>query len=352
MSGLTQLAARLQHDWWQPRLTALTALLWPLSILFALLTGLDRLTWQLGWRRAHRLPVPVLVVGNLIVGGAGKTPTTIALVQWLQRQGRHPGVVSRGYGRSTDDLCLVQTDTCAQQCGDEPLLMHLRTGAPVVVHRLRAQAARHLLAKHPEVDVILADDGLQHHALVRDFSLIVFDRRGQGNGHLLPAGPLRQRLPDRLPPLTWVLYNAASPSTNLPGACAHSRLSGAVRLTDWWQGRTAEVGSLDRLARQSENHPFLAVAGIGEPERFFSQLEQTGIQLLRHPLPDHANLLTHPWPAEPRDLLLTEKDAVKLRPQDAPPGRTVWVVTLDFQLPDALTDAIGLALPSIDRMTP
>jgi tetraacyldisaccharide 4'-kinase len=345
MKRLTALAARLQRDWWHPQPTPYTAALLPLAGVYAALAWLNRLPWQMGWRQAYHPGVPVIVVGNLIVGGAGKTPTTMALVAWLRQQGWQPGIVSRGYGRTSAALCVVNRNTAAPQCGDEPLLMHLRTGAPVVVHADRAKATRALLQAHPEVDLIVSDDGLQHHRLARDAALIVFDARGAGNGQLLPAGPLRQRLPAQLPESHWVVYNAPLPSTPLPGHCAQRTLAGAVALNDWWQGAPARLDALNRLAQQSQHTPVWAAAGIAEPERFFNMLEQQGIQLHRCPLPDHADLATLPWPATAGQVLITEKDAVKLPP--APPGGPgIWVVALDFQLPDTLTDVLSKALAS------
>ncbi|MCY7316827.1 MAG: tetraacyldisaccharide 4'-kinase, partial [Rubrivivax sp.] len=188
-----RLEALLTRHWWQPQTTVLAALLWPLSLIYRLL-----LLWPRPQSRAA-LPVPVLVVGNHVVGGAGKTPTVIALVQALQLAGRRPGVISRGHGRSTDAVRAVMPGDDAAAVGDEPLLIQRRCGVPVFVARRRIDAARALCAAHPEVDLIIADDGLQHRGLPRQAELRVFDERGVGNGHLLPAGPLREPLPRQLP---------------------------------------------------------------------------------------------------------------------------------------------------------
>ncbi|HSI51183.1 MAG TPA: tetraacyldisaccharide 4'-kinase [Ideonella sp.] len=337
-------AATLQQHWWRPRPSWLALALLPLAGLYLLLAGLNRLSWQL--RKRPALPVPVVVVGNLIVGGAGKTPTTIALVQWLQSQGWQPGIVSRGYGRADPSLLLVTAQTPARLAGDEPLLMHLRTGAPVAVGRDRVAAAQALLAAHPSVDLIVSDDGLQHWRLQHDLSLIVFDGRGAGNRLPLPAGPLRQRLPRHLPPGSWVVYNADAPTTPLPGGCARRGPGGAVALSDWWQGAAGSMATLAHLRAKSEENPLLAAAGIASPSRFFDMLRAAGLRLRELPLPDHADLAALPWPANEPDVLLTEKDAVKL-----PPGSTgstrVWVVTLDFELPAMLTGALRPALASL-----
>lgn len=330
------LANWLQRQWWQPRPGIAACLLGPLSMLYLALSSWQRWRGRRWARRQPPLRTPVIVVGNLIVGGAGKTPTTIGLLQDLQARGWHPGVVSRGYGRQDDEMVEVHADTPARLAGDEPLLIHLRTRAPLMVGRDRHAAARALLARHLEIDVLVADDGLQHTRLPRDLAIVVFDARGQGNGLLLPAGPLRQPLPRDLPADWQVLYNADRPSTPLPGACAQRGLSGAVLLSHWWQGRPPSPEALQALATQSRQHPLIAAAGIAEPERFFQQLEQLGCQLTRLPLPDHAVLTPPPWPADASDVLITEKDAVKLQAQALPPLPRLWVVALDLRLPDDL----------------
>ncbi len=186
------LGAALQRAWWQPRVTPLAALLLPLSWLFAAVSALRRIAYRAGWMRRTRVPVPVVIVGNIAVGGAGKTPLVCALVLALRERGFHPGIVSRGHGRADDALRIVRIDDHPRDVGDEPLIL-AATGAPVCVGRRRGDAVRALLAAHPEVDVIVSDDGLQHYALDRDVEIAVVDgARGVGNGLLLPAGPLRE----------------------------------------------------------------------------------------------------------------------------------------------------------------
>jgi tetraacyldisaccharide 4'-kinase len=206
---------RLQEEW----LTggALSASLLPLSWLYGGLLALRRLAYATGFKRVERLPVPVIVVGNWIVGGAGKTPTTLALLELLRARGLRAGVVSRGYGREEDGIGLVTRVSTAREVGDEPLLLHLRGRVPVAVGRDRVAAARALLAAEPGLQVLVSDDGLQHWRLPRQLSVLVFDERGLGNGRLLPAGPLRQR-PQPLAPDEVVVYNAPQASTGLPGA--------------------------------------------------------------------------------------------------------------------------------------
>ncbi|HZE91209.1 MAG TPA: tetraacyldisaccharide 4'-kinase, partial [Rhizobacter sp.] len=199
-------ASQLEAAWLQRG--PLARLLWPLSWLFRAAVACRRALYTLHISRAVALPVPVLVVGNLIAGGAGKTPTTLALVAMLRTRGWTPGIVSRGYGRQAAGVQLADKKTPASQVGDEPLLMHLRSGVPVAVGADRVAAARMLLDAHPQITLLLSDDGLQHWRLARDAQVIVFDERGAGNGWLLPAGPLREPLPQRVPPRSVVVYNA------------------------------------------------------------------------------------------------------------------------------------------------
>jgi tetraacyldisaccharide 4'-kinase len=314
-------------------------LLQPLSLIYRTLASLNEAMQR---RRSPRsLGRPVVVVGNLVVGGAGKTPTVIALVDWLRREGWHPGVVSRGYGRPNDQALVdVKLDTPAVDAGDEPLLIRRRSGVPVVVARDRVAAARALLAAHPEVDLVVSDDGLQHHRLPRDVEVLVFDERGIGNGLVLPAGPLRQPLPGTLPSQAIALYNASRPSTPLPGACVRRTLAGALPLAAWWQGDTPAWQPLSVLA----GRPLIAAAGMGAPERFFSMLEQAGLTIERLPLADHADFGTLPWPADASDVVVTEKDAVKLAP-GATGSSSIWVVALDFAFPPDFTAALRQRLP-------
>jgi len=241
----------------------------PVAWLYRLLLALRSAAYRVGLARSERLPVPVIVVGNLITGGAGKTPTVVALVQALRARGWQPGVISRGFAGSATDVLEVTPDTPATHCGDEPLLLCLRTKAPVVVGRDRAAAGRALLRAHPEVNVILSDDGLQHLRLARDVQLIVFDERGVGNGWLLPAGPLREPFRRRDPPArTLVLYNAPQATTHWPGRTVRRRLVGAVELADWWGGVAPTPAALQALA----GRPLVAAAGTARPQRFFDML--------------------------------------------------------------------------------
>lgn len=326
--------AFLAQQAWQSPPTPFAQVLRPLGWLFALLAALHRAWWRFV-RRPLPMPVPVVVVGNIVVGGTGKTPVVIATVQALRAAGRRPGVISRGHGRAARGVLTVRPDSGPAEVGDEPLVIRRRTGVPVWVGRQRVDAARALCAAHPEVDVLVSDDGLQHHALARVAELIVFDGRGIGNGLRLPAGPLRSAVPRRLRPGSWVLYNAERPSATLPGTLVRPQATRALPLAAWWQGKDDAATPLEAL----RGRPLVALAGIGDPEKFFAALEQAGLQIERCPLPDHAPYHTLPWPAGTTEVITTEKDAVKLPPERV--GATkVWVVPLDLALPADLLRAL------------
>lgn len=253
-------------------------------------------------RRAQRLPVPVIVVGNLSVGGTGKTPVVIALVQALQVAGMRPGVISRGYGGRETGPAELGADAEPGQYGDEPVLIALRTGVPVVIGRDRPAAGRHLLHRHPDVDVIVCDDGLQHYRLARNVEIAVVDgRRRHGNGRLLPAGPLREPL-QRLAEVDLSLVNGPrsgdEPGFDLRAGALEPLLGGPCR-------------PLSDFAGAGVVH---AVAGIGDPERFFATLRAAGLDIVAHPYPDHHHYRAGDLDFEDRlPVLMTEKDAVKCR---------------------------------------
>ncbi len=351
------LAARIEQSWtcggW------LAWLLRPFGALNAAAVALRRRLYRRGVLRSERLSVPVIVVGNRIVGGAGKTPTTLALVEALRQAGWCPGIVSRGHGGSGPAAREVHPDSNAHEVGDEPLLMRRRSSLPVVVGRRRADAGRLLLQRHPQVDVIVCDDGLQHLALQRDLEVVLFDERGAGNGRLLPAGPLREPIDA---PTTarrqWVLYNAAAPSTALPGLCARRRLAGLVALEDWWAGAAVATHAegAARIPPQLLGRPVLASAGLGQPQRFFRALEEElGLQVQGLPLPDHDDHQQLPWPPGARDVIVTEKDAIKLPPQRLAherPGLQVWVAPLVFELPAQLLSELCQALAELKPPQP
>ncbi len=335
-------ASQLQAAWL--RRGALARALLPLSFLYGALLSVRAGCFRLGLMRSVQLPAPVVVVGNLVAGGAGKTPTTIALVQLLRDRGFTPGIISRGYGRQSDHIVLLSRETPVREAGDEPLLLLLRSGAPVAVGADRVATGQALLRANPTVNLLISDDGLQHRRLARDAQVIVFDERGAGNGWLLPAGPLREPVPATVPPRSVVLYNAAAPSTALPGHLAGRRLSGLVSLHHWWLGQAARPETFAEL----KGRTVLAAAGLARPQRFFEMLRAQGLSITELPLPDHHDFAALPWPADTREVLVTEKDAVKLRPE-AMGATRVWVATLDFELSPAFASELMQWLPATDR---
>ncbi len=275
--------------------------LWPLSLLMGLLVRLRQGLYLSGLLRREKLPVPVVVVGNVVTGGAGKTPVVMAVVQHLQARGFQPGVISRGYGRRTGDCREVRPDSDARDVGDEPALIRRRTGVPVFVAQRRVEAAHALLRQHPQVDVLVSDDGLQHLALARDVDICVFDDRGIGNGFLLPAGPLREPWPRHV---DLVLHSGAHPAfggyRSLRTLAPH-----AVR---------ADGSRVDLSALAQSTQPLLALAAIAEPQAFFAMLQAAGLPLPQTlALPDHYDFDSWQRPSDKAyTLICTEKDAVKL----------------------------------------
>lgn len=320
----------LLRQWQRPGLTPASVGLRPLAWLYAAIVSLRRLGYACRPGAVKRLPVPVIVVGNLVAGGAGKTPAVIAIARLLQARGWTPGVISRGHGRRRSDLVVLDRHSTAADVGDEPLLIQRRAGVAVAVAADRVAAGRALLAAHPEVDLLIADDGLQHLRLARDIEVILFDDRGTGNSLVLPAGPLREPLPARLSTKAIVLYSAGRASTAWPGHLGTRRLSGLTPLQAWRQGEPADADALHRWRGRRA----LAAAGIARPQAFFAMLQAAGIDVQPCPLPDHFDFSTRPWPADTPAVIVTEKDAVKLEAgADDSATSPVWVATLDFALP-------------------
>ncbi|MEY4713239.1 MAG: putative Tetraacyldisaccharide 4-kinase [Pseudomonadota bacterium] len=308
----------LQRAWL--RRGALAWSLRPVSWIYGALAAAHRVLYRLGLRRARRLTVPVVVVGNVVAGGAGKTPVVIALVEHLKARGLRPGVISRGYGRRGEAAYreVRPEDIDAQLTGDEPLLIARRCRVPVVVGAHRAQAGQLLLARHPQVQVLVCDDGLQHPALARDLEVCVFDARGTGNGWLLPAGPLREPWPRHA---DLVLRPAAA--GHIPGFDIGRRLAGEAVRADGTRRALAD------LARE----PLAAVAGIAQPEAFFDMLRAAGLTPVHTcALADHHDFDTHPvgLPAG-MACVCTEKDAVKLWRQRP----DAWAVPLQVEIDPA-----------------
>jgi tetraacyldisaccharide 4'-kinase len=282
-------------DGWHP----ITWLLLPLSALFCLLAWLRRLAYRAGWLSSRKLDVPVIIVGNISVGGTGKTPLIVWLAQHLVERGHRPGIILRGYGSAAGKLPREVTAASRPgQVGDEAVLIERRAGCPVVVGRDRVEAGRRLLQSH-DCDLILSDDGLQHYALQRDLEIVVIDgTRRFGNGLCLPAGPLRERA-GRLRRADLVIVNGNARQGEYTMKVVADR---AISLA---QG---EVRSLEAFQGQAVH----ALAGIGHPERFFNTLKEAGLQPQCHPFPDH-----HPYQEEElrsfsgKTVLMTEKDGVK-----------------------------------------
>lgn len=298
----------------------------PLAALYGGAVRLRRSLYRRGLLARVRLPVPVLVVGNLTVGGTGKTPLVIALVEALRARGFRPGVVSRGYGGSAATSQLLEPGCEAQQVGDEPCLIRRHCGVPVAIGRERAVAAQLLV--EAGVDLVIADDGLQHYALARDIEICVIDgTRRFGNGRLLPAGPLREPL-QRLAMVDYRVCNGglARPD-EVPLRLVEDR---AYRLL----APTVRVALADVGARSVH-----AVAGIGNPERFFRSLRAQRFEVTAHAFPDH-----HPYRAadldfgDDRPLLMTEKDAIKCRAFARPHW---WAVPVRAVLPEDFFDALA-----------
>ena len=311
----------------------LACVLWPLSLLYGAIVALHRFAWRSLAR--ERVAVPVIVIGNVIAGGAGKTPVVMAVLQHLRARGWSAGVVSRGHGRNTHDCRQAGPQDDARLVGDEPLLIAQSCSVPVFVAPQRAQAARELLRNHPATDIIVSDDGLQHHRLHRDIEICVFDERGVGNGWLLPAGPLREPWPRQV---TMVLRPADV--KGIDGFQIDRRLAGHARRRD---GSTLELAAL-------RDRTLVAIAGIAKPEAFFRMLQDLGLTLSQTiALPDHHDFSAKLQLPPGCDLICTEKDAVKLwrtHPQ-------AWAVPLELEIEasfwialDALLDQLPHRLSS------
>jgi tetraacyldisaccharide 4'-kinase len=301
---------------------AVAWLLWPASLAFALVVAARRLLYRLRILKSVHPGVPVVVVGNISVGGSGKTPLVLWIAEFLKAHGWGPAIVSRGYRGAGGAPRAATMASEADDVGDEPVVLARRSGCPVWVGADRVQAVAALRARHREVDVVLLDDGLQHYALRRDVEIAVVDSRGLGNGWLLPAGPLREP-PRRLRAVDAVVSHGASVkgfAMELQGEVAH-RMSDARdrQALPAWRGRTVH-----------------AIAGIGDPARFFRHVEGLGPAVLPHAFPDH-----HRFAAEELEfgdglpVLMTEKDAVKLRGHAR---ANWWVLPVTAKLDPAFGD--------------
>ena len=298
-------------DAWSAR-GVLACALWPLSWIYRALIALRRHLYRWGWLATRRVDAMVIVVGNVVAGGVGKTPTVTAVVKHLQQENYQVGIVSRGYGRASTTCLEVGVDSTADEVGDEPLMLRQATEVPVFVDRNRHAAAQALLNRYPHTQIIVCDDGLQHYGLSRDLEICVFDDRGCGNGWLLPAGPLREPWPRQALPQVGqaderllALHTGSRPA--FAGYRAQRTLGSVAIHSD---GSTVPIETL----HSPSTSPLLALAGIGQPEIFFSMLRALKIPLARTlPLPDHYNFNSMSRSVyEGYRIICTEKDALKL----------------------------------------
>lgn len=301
---------RLERHWYDN--TPLTAALYPLSLLFRAGVAARRALYRAGLLRAVRLPVPVVVVGNITVGGTGKTPLVAWLAAFLREQGFNPGIVSRGYGGTNRTPFAVTAASDPALCGDEAVMLARRCGGtPVWIGVRRAAAAQALLAAHPDCDVIVSDDGLQHYALARDVEVVVIDGAlGLGNNFLLPAGPLREP-PERLQGMDAIVVNVSESAT------VGLRAAGPAAFAMTLEGREFE-NLLNPQHRVGPDYfaglAVHAIAAIGNPNRFFEHLKRLGLSFTAHPFPDHHAYTAADFSfAAEGCIVMTEKDAVKCR---------------------------------------
>ncbi len=329
---------RFVRSWYQKSLWLY--LLVPLSLIYFLLSAIRRLSFRFGLIASFKAPVPTIVVGNITVGGAGKTPVVIALVESLRKQGFKPGVISRGYGSAAPHYPFaVNANSAAAESGDEPLLIARQTGAPVVIDSQRKSAVS-LLLEHNDCDVIVSDDGLQHYGMQRDIEIAVVDiQRGFGTGWLLPVGPLRESV-SRLTNVDYIIGNGEG---DLSLACETPFYSMQLKALPLQSLDTDAVIAMDDWAQGRRVH---AVAGIGNPERFFTTLRTLGFDPVEHAFADH-----HPYTAgdfqfaESLPIIMTAKDAVKVRAIQ-PPSNS-WSLPVEAAIDSAFFDSIHQQLQSL-----
>ena len=324
----------LQHYWYHSNI--LTWLLLPVSWLYCLVVFIRRKLYQFNIKRSYGCQVPVIVIGNIVVGGSGKTPLLISLCEYLKAKGFQPGVVSRGYGGGVAGIKQVSHDDPAKFVGDEPLMIYQQTAVPVVVGSDRVAAVQYLVNNN-RCDVVLSDDGLQHYRMRRDFEIAVVDSdRRYGNGFCLPAGPLRERI-SRLDDVDMVVYNGdVGIEAN---ECSYQLQMASLRRLDGSENRT-----LSAFTAKSVH----AVAGIGYPSRFFKQLKTEGLTIIEHAYSDHHHYRQDDFDGWSKDcIIMTEKDAVKCRHLSL---NDAWVLNVRAVFSDELERSLSSdLLPLLNR---
>jgi len=323
---------QIEHYWYRTHLPVWPPvwLLLPLSWLFCFIAVFRRKIYRLNLKKSFATHVPVVVIGNIVVGGSGKTPLLISLCEYIQKNGFKPGVVSRGYGGSVTGVKQVVESDSAELVGDEPLMVQQRTNVPVVVGADRVAAIDYLL-KNNQCDIVLSDDGLQHYRMKRDLEIAVVDsQRKFGNGFCLPAGPLRERM-SRLNDVDIVVYNGAT--TKTADDCLYTLQIASVNKLN-----SGEVKPLSSFVNSTVH----AVAGIGHPARFFEQLRKLDIEVIEHAFPDHHGYQQSDFDSWHQDcILMTEKDAVKCQHLLLP---DTWVVMVEADLSDVLESRLSSSL--------
>ena len=310
-----------RRGWWLWSINPLSLLLWPLSRLFCLLVWLRRRLYLWQWFASQSLRVPVIVVGNISLGGNGKTPVVHSLTRILRKQGYRIAILTRGYKSDFEhQTLLLEPGETSQQAGDEANMLSQLCACPIGLGADRVRAGQALLQKYPDIDLLVADDGLQHYALVRDLEIIVMREQANGNGFCLPAGPLREPR-SRLQQADLVIDRDGEDISERLGRC-------------WNLQQPAQTRELSSFIGQ----PLQALAAIGFPELFFQQLRAAGLQIEGHAYPDH-----YPFSEQDLDgyagktLLVTHKDAVKLAALAVDERwSNIWVVPLELTLSDDL----------------
>ena len=329
-------------DWLQKKWTGYSVwhvVLLPLSLIFFLLVILRKFLFKVGLLRRYQLPIPVIVIGNISVGGTGKTPLVVWLSKALSQSGFKPGIVSRGYGGDHQGPIAVLQDSLPQEVGDEPILIASRTACPIFVGVDRVGAAMALLKAHPEVDVLISDDGLQHHRLGRDIEIVVVDgQRGFGNALLLPAGPLREGV-DRLNSVDAVVVTGAEHVASL-----HQKILPPIFTMQLLGDRFVSLNDaeVEQSVEFFKGKALVALAGIGNPSRFFETLAHLGLVFESQSFPDHHMFTTQDLNSfSGKTILMTEKDAVKCgRFAKDIPQFDIWVLPVSAMIEADLTGLI------------